>query len=303
MKKIIIGTRGSKLALWQAHFVQSELKKIGYESELNIIKTKGDQIQHLSFDKIEGKGFFTKEIEDAILNQEADLAIHSMKDLPTTSPDGLVIAGVSYRANPGDLLLLRMESVDQNLPLHAKENAIIGTSSVRRKSSLIHLRNDLSTEDIRGNVPTRIDKLRQGNFDGILLASAGIERLELDVSDLHTVPLHPHEFVPAPAQGVLAYQCHEENIDLRRIIQKLHHPDVSACTNVERKVLQMMDGGCHLPLGVYCSKDIAGNYHCHAAFSPDENTALIKTNLSQSTTSGLAKKIFSMINETIVSGK
>ena len=147
-----IGTRGSKLALWQANFLQEELKKIGVASSIHVIKTKGDQIQHLSFDKIEGKGFFTKEIEDALLQEEVDLAVHSMKDLPTTSPPGLVITAVSYRENPADWLIVRKDRAQAGKLMQLPDKAIVGTSSARRKSQLRHFRPDIEIKDIRGNV-------------------------------------------------------------------------------------------------------------------------------------------------------
>jgi hydroxymethylbilane synthase len=292
MYRIIIGTRGSDLALWQARFLQSELNRIGIASELKIIKTRGDQIQNLSFDKIEGKGFFTKELEIELLDNQIQVAVHSMKDLPTNHPPGLVIGGVSHRANPQDILLIRDESVNNDNDLFLKANPIIGTSSARRKAQILDLRTDTILRDIRGNVPTRIQKLRDGQFDAILLAAAGVERLQLDLSGLKRVNLHPREFVPAPAQGILAFQCHEENLEVRRILQKIHHPAVSSCSNVERSVLKMMDGGCHLPLGVHCYMDKLSNYHCHGAYSKSLDTPLKRINISQSTTAGLAEKIF-----------
>jgi hydroxymethylbilane synthase len=171
--KIRIGTRGSKLALWQAHFTQAELTRIGVESELIIIKTQGDMIQHLGFDKMEGKGFFTKEIEEALLRGDIDLAVHSMKDLPTQAPEGLAITAVSYRDNPADLLLIRPEALDKSKIFKIKAGAIVGTSAARRKAQLLDFRPDVQLKDIRGNVPTRLEKLRTGDFDAIFLAAAG----------------------------------------------------------------------------------------------------------------------------------
>jgi len=286
-----IGTRGSKLALWQAHFLQAQLKEIGFESELNIIKTKGDQIQHLSFDKIEGKGFFTKEIEDSLLRGDIDLAVHSMKDLPTTSPEGLVISGVSYRANPADWMLIRKDSVAEEADLFLKEGAVVGTSSARRKAQLLDFRPDLKMSDIRGNVPTRIRKLQEGNFDAILLAAAGLERLEIDLEDLKVVRFHPKEFVPAPAQGVLAFQTRKDDLPTRRIVKKLHHSDVAEKTNVERKILQLLDGGCQLPMGAFCEKDTDGNFHVWAAMANSWDGDLTKVQLSSSTSNQLAERI------------
>ena len=297
MEKIIIGTRGSKLALWQAHHLQDQLANIGYQSELKIIKTKGDVVQNLSFDKIEGKGFFTKEIEDALLAHEIDIAVHSMKDLPTQHPNGLVIAGVSYREKPNDILIIKKDSTDKSRILSIKANPVIGTSSARRKAQIKSLIIDAEIKDIRGNVPTRIDKLRNGDLDAIILAAAGVHRLALDLSDLEVVYLHHEEFVPAPAQGVVGYQCHEENIRVRKIIKNIHHKEVVQCTNVERRELKKFDGGCHLPLGVHCFKDITGNYHCVAAYASDANGQVVKVKVSQNTTYGLAQKVYLLLQE------
>ncbi|MEM9544914.1 MAG: hydroxymethylbilane synthase [Bacteroidota bacterium] len=291
-KTIIIGSRGSDLALWQAHYLQDQLKAHGHESEIKIIKTKGDKIQHLSFDKIEGKGFFTKEIEDQLLDGSVDVAVHSMKDLPTTSPVGLRIAATSYREDPSDTLLIQDDSFDSKAILKVKEGTIIGTSSARRKAQLIDFNSSIKTEDIRGNVPTRIQKLREGQFGAIVLATAGLNRLQLDVSDLHVVPLHPREFVPAPAQGVLAYQTRTDDMEMRKIIGHIGNREVAYCTNVERKVLQMMDGGCHLPLGVYCERDQKGNYHTWAAMAEGMDRPVRRCKISQSTYAGLAEEIY-----------
>jgi len=290
-----LGTRGSRLALWQANKVQHELNSLGYNVDIQIIKTKGDQIQHLSFDKIEGKGFFTSEIEHALTNNEIDFAVHSMKDLPTTQSDGLMLAALSQRANPRDTLLLKKEAIDIESPLSLNEGVVIGTSSTRRKASILHLYPSVTIKDIRGNVPTRIEKLRKGEFGGIILAQAGLDRLELDVSDLVTFSFDPSEFVPAPAQGVLAYQCRRDDNDMIQVLRKIHHMDTSDCTNIERRVLQMMDGGCHLPLGVFCRKDAMGYYHTVACFSKDLQTPLRKVKLSQSTSHQLAEKIFQQL--------
>ena len=250
--KIRIGTRGSDLALWQAHFVRRQLEEIGCEVSIQIIVTQGDRIQDLSFDKLEGKGFFTKEIEQALLNEEVDLAVHSHKDLETTQPEGLHIAAVSYREDASELLLMKRGAFDASQDWNLKENAVIGTSSARRKAQIIAQRPDLEIKELRGNVPTRIDKLRQGQYDAILLARAGVLRLELDLSDLETIVLDPTSFIPAPAQGVLGLQTRVSDTVTTEILQKLHHTEVATRIGLERSVLRQMDGGCQLPLGVYC---------------------------------------------------
>ena len=290
-----IGTRGSKLALWQAEYTRSELARFGIESELCIIKTQGDLVQHLSFDKLEGKGFFTKEIEDALLRGDVDLAVHSMKDLPTAQPEGLAIAAVSYRDNPSDWLLVRSEVVEAGKLFRLREGAVVGTSAARRKAQLLDFRPDIQIQDIRGNVPTRLEKLRQGSFDAIFLAAAGLGRLGLPLDGLEVVRFNPRELVPAPAQGVLAWQTHRDDVATRRLLRNIHHPEISACTNVERRVLQLMEGGCQLPLGVYCERDGLGNFHAFAACQI--GGTMRRAQLSASTNVGMAEVLVERLRQ------
>jgi hydroxymethylbilane synthase len=256
--KIIIGSRGSDLALWQAHFVKDALEQEGHEIVIKIIKTRGDQIQHLSFDKMEGKGFFTKEIEEALLAKEIDLAVHSHKDLETTNPVGLTIGAVSYRENPSDLLIMHPAAFQAGAHLNLKEQAIVGTSSARRQTQLLRFREDLTINDLRGNVPTRIEKLRKGNYDAIVLAQAGVTRLKIDLSAFKTVELDPVEFVPAPAQGVLGLQIREEDTELQSALSVLHDEEVEKMIDIERGVMRQLNGGCQLPLGVYAQRNTTG---------------------------------------------
>jgi hydroxymethylbilane synthase len=252
---IRIGTRGSDLALWQAYHVKSQLEKNGNTVEITIIKTQGDKIQDLSFDKLEGKGFFTKEIETALLSKEIDLAVHSHKDLETTPPSGLCIAAVSDREDAAELLVIQKSQFSSKLLWELNLNASIGTSSARRKSLVMAHRSDLEIRELRGNVPTRIQKLRDGQYDAILLAKAGVSRLNIDLSEFHVVELNPKIVVPAPAQGVLALQVRENETELFQEIQKLNNPWVEKQISIERKVLNLMEGGCQLPLGVYCDTE------------------------------------------------
>ena len=297
MNKLTIGTRGSKLALWQAYFTQEKLAELGIESELKIIKTQGDKVQHLSFDKLEGKGFFTKEIEEELLAGHIDLAVHSMKDMPTTQPEGLCLTAISYREDPADCLVLRKERTDTSKILRLPNNPVVGTSSARRKALLKSIRKDVVLKDIRGNVPTRLRKLQEGQFDAIVLAMAGIKRLELDMSDFDTIRLNPKEFVPAPAQGVLAWQTKIDNKPVRKILRKIHNSDVLQCTNVERKVLRLLDGGCHLPLGVYCERDQMGYFHAWGILSGGIEQPLQRVHLSSSTTHNLSEKLYAKLTQ------
>src|ERR1051326_5840314 len=225
-KKIIIGSRGSDLALWQANFVLKELKKIKVDAEIQIIKAQGDIVQNLSWDKMEGKGFLTKEIEDALLKNEIDLAVHSHKDLLTTPAEGLMVASVSEREDPSELLLVNKNAVDEKQKFSLKQKAIVGTSSARRKSQMLAWRGDVKLEDLRGNVPTRIQKLRDKKYDAILIANAGVIRLGIDLSEFHREVLDPKEFMPAPAQGVLALQIRENDKELLDKLQELNHKEV-----------------------------------------------------------------------------
>jgi hydroxymethylbilane synthase len=286
-----IGTRGSKLALWQARFVQAELAKHGIDSELEIIKTQGDRVQHLGFDKLEGKGFFTKEIEDALLAGDIDCAVHSLKDLPTQQPEGLVLAALSYRAAVEDVIMVHPDRVVAGKPFGLGEGATIGTSSNRRIAILRDLHPGLKAVPIRGNVPTRMNKAVSGELDAVVLAAAGLERLELDLSGLHIVRPSPREFVPAPGQAVMAVQTRTDDIERRKKLSLLHHPVVGECTNIERGVLQLMQGGCSMPLGVYCEKDQLGNFHVWAAYAPDLEQPLRRVQLSQSTRAGLPEAV------------
>ncbi len=249
-----IGTRGSDLALWQANTISGMLRDLGVEPEITIIKTRGDRIDNVPFSKLEGKGFFTKELEDAQLEGRVDMAVHSLKDLTTDQPEGLVLAAMVGREDPRELLLVRPEALDQArldagevLPL--KEGARIGTSAARRQAQVRRLRPDLEILDLRGNVPTRVNRLREGKYDAILLAHAGCKRLELDLSDLFTTPLAVTDFVPAPAQGMLGLQC----VDRGRVIdvlKRLHSQDDGPAVAAERTLLTRLDGGCQLPFGV-----------------------------------------------------
>lgn len=255
MKRLIIGTRGSDLALWQANFIKDKLAAIGVEAELKIIKTQGDKILNLRLDKLEGKGFFTKELEEELLGGTIDVAVHSHKDLPTVHPAGLTIAAVTEREDPSELLLILKDCVNIAQKLSLKTGAMVGTSSNRRKAQLLALRPDLNIEDLRGNVPTRIQKLRDEDYDAIMIAKAGVNRLNIDLSEFHVEVIDPTEVVPAPAQGALAIQIRENDTELFDTLQKIHHLETAEEIAVERRVLNLFEGGCHMPLGCYCKKE------------------------------------------------
>lgn len=249
-----IGTRGSDLALWQAHTIQRLLGELGTKTEIEIIKTKGDRIDDVPLAQLEGKGFFTKELEDALLAGRVDLAVHSLKDLSTEMPDGLTLAALVGREDPREMLLVRKEAVDQTrlaageaLPL--RDGARLGTSAARRQAQVMQVRPDVQIVDLRGNVPTRVGRLREGRYDAILLACAGLKRLELKLDDLYTCPLDPAVFVPAPAQGMLGLQCRDEE-NWKRTIARLDCTEAARAVRAERTLLCRLEGGCQLPFGV-----------------------------------------------------
>ncbi len=252
MTRLIIGSRGSDLALYQANFIRSILEQEhGCAVELRIIKTVGDRIDNVSFEQMEGKGFFTKELEDALLAREIDLAVHSLKDLMTSMPAGLKLGSVGYRADRRELLLIRKSSVEGDNLLPIRKGGVIGTSAARRKGQVAFLNPSLKVADLRGNVPTRVAKLRDGKYDAILLAAAGVTRLELDLSDLHVISLDPEQFLPAPAQGILGIQIRDNDPSVEAVISKLGSVAAMLEANLERGLLARFDSGCSLPLGVF----------------------------------------------------
>jgi hydroxymethylbilane synthase len=295
MKRLIIGTRGSDLALWQANFIKDTLANIGIDAELKIIKTQGDKILNLRLDKLEGKGFFTKELEDELLSGKIDLAVHSHKDLPTVHPAGLTIAAVPERGDPSELLLILKDCVDVTQKLSLKTGAMVGTSSNRRKAQMLAIRTDLNIEDLRGNVPTRIQKLRDEKYDAILLAKAGVNRLGIDLSEFHVEVLDTTELIPAPAQGALAIQIRENDTALFQLLQQINHEDTATEIALERKVLNMFEGGCHMPLGCYCKKE-NGKYEIWTSKAADAEDFPDRVFLRVDSLEGIAEKIVAKFN-------
>ena len=249
--KLIIGSRGSDLALYQANFIRDALvREHGCEVDIKIIKTTGDKIDYVSFDKMEGKGFFTKELEEELLSKDIDLAVHSLKDLMTSQPDGLKLGAAGYRADRREMLLINKVSIFGSGLIPVKEGGVIGTSSNRRKCQIAHINPTVTMKDLRGNVPTRIRKLREGMYDAIIIAAAGVTRLEFDVSDLEVVLLDADRFLPAPAQGILGIQIRSDDDRVEQIISKLGSKQEMIAASLERGLLARFDSGCSLPLGV-----------------------------------------------------
>lgn len=249
---IRIGSRGSDLALWQARYVAARL---GGETDIVVIKTAGDQIQHLSLDKVEGKGFFTKEIEAALLAGDVDVAVHSYKDLPIESPEGLRIAAVPQRAPVRDVLVAHNSKLDGKERWGLVHGAKVGTSSLRRKAQLLAQRPDLTLVDLRGNVPTRIQKAESGELDAVVLAEAGLTRLQImhQRASLTFLPLSVTELCPAPAQGALAIQTRLRDAATQQRVELLHDTATAQAVGLERDLLARFGGGCHLPLGAFAS--------------------------------------------------
>lgn len=291
-RKLTIGTRGSELALWQANYIKDRLAEIGVEAELKIIKTQGDIIQHLRLDKLEGKGFFTKELEEELLNANIDLAVHSHKDLPTINPPGLIIAAVSEREDPSEIIIMHKDCVDISKRLSLKHNATVGTSSNRRKAQLLSVRPDLEFDDLRGNIQTRVQKLRDEKYDAIVLAKAGVSRVNMDLSDFHIEEIAPVEIIPAPAQGVLAIQIRENDQELFDILQQINDDEVAKTIAVERKVLNLFEAGCHAPLGCYCRKR-DGKYEAWTSIADTNEDFPDRVYIQSDSTEGMAETIFS----------
>ncbi len=246
--KIRIGTRQSKLALWQTEHVKSELQKFhpGIEVEVIHINTKGDKILDVALSKIGDKGLFTKELENALLNNEVDLAVHSLKDLETNMPQGLALAAVSKRHAVNDILIAREKGVTID---SIREGGTVGTGSLRRRSQLLNLRPDLNVAELRGNVPTRIQKFLDSDWDAIILARAGVERLGLEEHISSIIPVDT--MLPAVGQGALGIQIREGDVVTHQVVQCLHDDKIFAAVSAERAFLRELEGGCQVPIAAH----------------------------------------------------
>lgn len=247
-QKVIIGSRGSELALWQANFVKKELEKKNKNVlvEIKIIKTKGDKILDVALSKIGDKSLFTKELEIELLNKNIDLAVHSLKDLQTEIPKGLKLAAVTKRHNVQDVLIAKKKGTTIfNLP----DGAIVATGSLRRKCQLLHVRPDLNLVELRGNVPSRIKKFLESDWDAIILARAGVERLKLNkyISSIIKTDI----MLPAVGQGALGIETRADNKFVNDIVKSIHHEDTYKAVLAERALLKTLEGGCQVPIGAF----------------------------------------------------
>lgn len=266
-----IATRKSALALWQANHVQALLQDAhpGIEIELVKIVTEGDRILDRPLAEIGGKGLFLKELERAMLDGEADLAVHSMKDVPANMADGLVLDAVLPRANPYDALVSR----DNRLLADFPAGSCVGTSSLRRKAQLLALRPDLEVADLRGNVDTRLRKLDEGQYDAIILACAGLERLGLGarISEV----LQPPDWLPASTQGIIGLQCRQDDSRTRALIEPLADTDTMVVASAERAVAQVLEATCQVPLAVHAVLE-NGTVRLKSIVSSPDGTASIE---------------------------
>jgi len=247
-RKLIIGTRGSALALWQAKHIKTELLKRNenLKVEIKIIKTTGDKILDVALSKIGDKGLFTKELENELLSGSIDLAVHSLKDLQTIIPKGLKLAAVTKRHAVNDVLIAREKGIGLQ---ELKENAIIATGSLRRKSQILHIRPDFRVVELRGNVPTRIEKFLESGWDAIILAQAGVERLGLKKYISSYIPLE--QILPAVGQGALGIEISENNDLALDAVLTLNDDKTLKEVSAERSLMRKLEGGCQVPIGAF----------------------------------------------------
>ena len=302
MDKIIkIGTRGSKLALWQANWVKSALtaKHNSFSFELVTIKTKGDKILDVPLAKVGGKGLFVKEIEEALLNGLIDLAVHSMKDMPAEIPDGLCIGAIPERETPGDVLISKKGLLLSQL----KPKARIGTSSLRRAAQLLHARPDLVVLPLRGNLDTRLKKLETENLDAIILAAAGVKRLGLE--NRITEYLDENIMLPAAGQGALCIEIRQNNPVVEPLVAPLEHHETRAVVMGERAFLNRLEGGCQVPIAAH-GKIEKNTFTLCGLVATLDGTTVIKETLSGPEDSSeiiglkLADRLVSMGAKTII---
>ena len=250
---LTIGTRGSKLALWQSEYIKARVEAItGLPVCLTIIKTTGDKILDVPLAKVGGKGLFTKEIEVELIAGTVDLAVHSMKDVPTELPEGLVIAATPERVDPRDVIVSGAGFDLTTLP----EGARLGTSSLRRRSQVVALRPDLTIVDVRGNLDTRMRKAETGEVDAVILASAGITRMGWADRITHYIDLE--QMVPAVGQGAIGIEIREDDEFMQRVCDALRHNTTFTCVTAERVVMRSLEGGCQVPIGAYARPTAGG---------------------------------------------
>ncbi len=304
MKPLRIGSRGSILARWQAEFIRKQLfQTTGVEAEIIIIKTSGDKMQQSPLTQIGGKGIFIKELEEALLEETIDLAVHSVKDIPTDIPSRLCFPAVCRRDDVRDCLISNTGATLSNL----KAGARVGTSSLRRQAQLRHYRSDLDIRELRGNVDTRLRKVESGEYDAIVLSKAGLDRLGW--SQKITEPLSPEISLPAVGQGAISIESRLKDEEANQILAKLDDTETRTAIMAERALLSALHGGCQVPLGawarmergelvmdaVVCSVD-GVQYVRHRATAPPEEAAKLGERMAQLLTEGGARNILEEVN-------
>ena len=288
MKKIKIGTRKSPLAMRQTQIIIDLLRKnIGlFDYEIVSTKTLGDRLQDVSLKEIGGKGVFVKDIEAGLLTGEIDLAVHSAKDMPFKLLTGLTIGALALRASAHDVVVFRDSTIQtlKDLP----PNAVIGTSSSRRDLQLLTLRSDIQIKDIRGKIETRLSKLENGDFDALILAEAGLARMNY-LKDLNYQRLSISECVPAVGQGALAIECRADDTDMMNLLAQINDELTSEAVRIEREFLEVLNGNCELPLGAYAHK-IAGGWQITAYLAENREVTGKKNVLSSDTSNSLGQR-------------
>lgn len=272
---LIIGTRQSLLALWQSNHIASLLRKQYPDCQVTLKKivTKGDRILDVPLAQIGGKGLFTKEIETELLDGTVDLAVHSLKDMPTVLPEGLCLTAITTRANVGDAFVSNKYASFSELP----QGAVLGTSSLRRKAQLLAVRPDLKIVDLRGNVDTRLRKLDEGQMDAIILAAAGLERLGHADRIREIIPTTV--CLPAVGQGALAIECHSDNKEVRDMLAFLNDLPTKQATDAERAFLGLIEGGCQVPIGVHAEVE-NDNVKIEAVIASLDGSKVLRNNIT-----------------------
>lgn len=277
-KRIIIGSRGSELALWQSNHIKDRLESLypDHEIVINIIRTTGDHVLDSPLSMIGGKGLFTAELEEALIARQIDLAVHSLKDLPTQLHPLLMIGAIPERADVRDAFVggESSKTID-SLP----HGATVATGSLRRKAQLLALRPDLIIVDVRGNVPTRVRKLRENDWAGMILASAGLTRLSMQAEI--TQHIDPSIMLPAPGQGALGLEIRVDDLRMHELLRPLNDEETALCVNAERIVLDELGGGCQLPLGTH-AHSVDGGFQLTACFADLDGTSLVRDSVTAS---------------------
>jgi hydroxymethylbilane synthase len=269
-QKIIIASRESLLAMWQAKFIKQQLSELYPQTEISILgmTTRGDQILDKTLSKIGGKGLFIKELEQALADGRADIAVHSMKDMPMNIPDGFMLAAITEREDPRDAFVSNQYASLKTLPA----DSIVGTSSLRRESQLRAQFPHLKIQPLRGNVQTRLRKLDEGQYAAIILAAAGLKRLEL--SERITMLLSTESSLPAVGQGALGIECRADRLELVRLLRPLHHTETAQCVEAERAMSRLLGGSCQVPLGGF-AEIINGKLHLQGFVATPDGKRMI----------------------------